>query len=146
MKLVLIAYGSTMGNTKEIAEAVYSGLKSENASVVLTDVKDINPDDLLSYDIILLGSSTWGDGELQDDFVDFVKSMDSINLENKKAAVFGTGDTFYPLFCEAVEILETRLRDCGAEIICSSLKVDGDVSSYISAAVKMGEDIGKMIR
>ena len=55
--------------------------------------------------------------------------MANIFLKSKKPAVFGPGDKeSYPdAYCEAVNILEEKLKKCGAEIIVKSFKVDGDI-------------------
>ena len=101
----------------------------------------------MDYDVIVLGSSTWGDGELQDDFVDFYDKMDKVSLTGKKAAVFGPGDKeSYPdTYCEAVNILEERLKKCGAEIIVKNFKVDGDIEPVMEVAESWGEEIVKSL-
>ena len=40
----------------------------------------------------MLGTSTWYDGELQDDWDSFMKHLNSANLQGKKVALFGMGD------------------------------------------------------
>ena len=128
VKTILI-YGSTTGNTEELSGHVAVGLKQAGAEVMVKNVAEASVDELADYDAVVFGCSTWGAGELQDDFIDFYDGMDGISLEGKKAAVFGPGDSEdYPdTFCEAVDILEEALKKCGAEIVAESLKVDGDV-------------------
>lgn len=61
MKTV-IYYGSTTGTCEDIANriaAALGGADVKNASELGADAAD--------YDLILLGTSTWGDGEVQDD-------------------------------------------------------------------------------
>jgi flavodoxin I len=72
--------------------------------------------------------------------------MDKLNLEGKKAAVFGAGDSkSYPRsFCKAVDILQNKLKSCGAEIILPGLKVDGDAASYQDDIVKWAERIAEI--
>ena len=69
-KIVLI-YGTTSGNTEELAEDVVDGLASGGAEVVVKNVTDASVDELGDYDAIIFGCPTYGEGELQDDFVDF---------------------------------------------------------------------------
>jgi flavodoxin I len=144
---VILIYGSTTGNTETLAEGVVSGLKRGGTEVTVKDVTEAEVDKLLDYDVIVLGSSTWGDGELQDDFVDFYNKMDKVLLTGKKAAVFGPGDKeSYPdTYCEAVNILEERLKKCGAEIIVKSFKVDGDIEPVMEVAESWGEEIVKSL-
>jgi flavodoxin I len=127
MSKAIVIYGSTTGNTEEMANAVEKALSGTGMDVILKNVTDAEPAELTGYDYIILGSSTWGDGELQDDFIGFEEEMSGIDLSGKKAAVFGCGETSWPMFCEAVNILEKRLKDCGAELVAEGFKIDGDV-------------------
>ncbi len=122
-----VIYGSTMGSTQSMAEKIGSTLSDAKHEVNVENVQNVRPEVMENYDVILLGCSTWGDGVLQDDFVSFEEQMKLVDLSGKKAAVFGPGDTGYPQFCKAVDILEERLVVCGAEVLQESLKIDGDV-------------------
>ena len=141
MKAIVI-YGSTTGNTEEVASYVTNGLKEAGHEVVLKNVIDATTAELATYDLIALGSSTWNDGELQDDFIPFFEEMNDINLTGKKAIVFGCGESIYEHFCTAVDTLENKLKELGAEIAAASFKVDGDIGDYLpkvqswAAAVK----------
>lgn len=136
----ILIYGSTTGNTETLSEVVVEGLKKGGVEVTAKDVTDANVNELTHYDLIVLGCSTWGEGELQDDFIEFYEEMPNISLTGKKAAVFGPGGSeLYPdTFCTAVDLLEDRLKECGAEIIVESFKVDGDVEPAIEDAKAWG--------
>ncbi len=56
--------------------------------------------------------------------MDFYDGMDSVNLTGKKAAVFGSCDSSYPLYGAAVDILIEKLRERGAEVDLHGLKVE----------------------
>lgn len=127
MTKAAVIYGSTTGNCETLAEYIYQELKTRGIDTTLKNVTDVNVSALADYDCLLLGSSTWGDGELQDDFIDFEAAMEGIDLSGKKAAVFGCGETSWPEFCAAVDIIEARLKGCGAAIVGEGLKVDGDI-------------------
>jgi flavodoxin I len=122
-----IIFGSTTGTTEKMGQMIKQQLEDHGRNVVLKNVSDTKPDDLEDYDIVLLGSSTWGDGELQQDFVTFQKELEGMDLSGKKAACFGPGMTVYPQFCKAVDILEETIRSCGAVILSEGLKIDGNV-------------------
>jgi flavodoxin short chain len=145
MTKTIIVYGSTTGNTLTVAERIEETLKKYNGNVELVEVTDVQPSDLASYDLILLGCSTWGDGELQDDFIPFEDSMAEISLKEKKAACFGPGESDYPLFCEAVNILESRLESCGATLVTEGLKIDGDVDSQLDLAEEWAEKVHQAV-
>jgi flavodoxin I len=122
MANILIAYGSTTGNTEMVAEQIEGLLEAYNPK--LQDITSCSPEDLTAYDILILGASTWDDGLLQSDFRDFVKDL-KIDLSGKKLAIFGLGDTSYPEFCESANILEEIFTKLGGELLVETLKIDG---------------------
>ncbi|MBC8526703.1 MAG: flavodoxin [Candidatus Cloacimonetes bacterium] len=140
MTKTILIYGSTTGNTETLSEVVVEGLEQGGAEVTVKNVTEVSVNELEDYDLIVLGCSTWGEGELQDDFIDFYDEMKSVSLTGKKAAVFGPGDSeMYPdSFCEAVDMLEDKLKKSGAEIIIEGLKVDGDVEPVMEDARNWG--------
>ncbi len=147
MAKVIIVYGSTMGNTETLSKSVEEGLKGLGMDVLVKNVVETKPEELKNYDAIVLGCSTWGDGELQDDFIEFESKMNDLILTGKKAACFGPGDNemYADTFCMAVDILEDRLKKCGAEIVVDSLKIDGDVEPGLEKAKEWGKQIGQML-
>ena len=81
---VILVYGSTTGNTEMLAEHVAAGLERGLASVTVKNVTEASVDELADYDAIVFGCSTWGEGDLQDDFVDFHEAMNGVSLEGKR--------------------------------------------------------------
>jgi len=84
MKKIGIFYGSTTGTTESVAEQIASHLgvgSSEVYNVGNTDAKVAE-----EYELLILGSSTWGSGELQDDWYDFLEQLAGKNLSGKKIA------------------------------------------------------------
>lgn len=147
MAKAILIYGTTTGNTETLSEAVVEGLRKGGVEVTVKDVTEANVNELKGYHLIVFGCSTWGDGELQGDFIDFYDKMKDISLAGKKAAVFGPGDKEnYPdSFCEAVNILENRLKECGAELVIEGLKVDGDVEPAMGEAELWGSKVAKAL-
>lgn len=136
MSRAIIVYGSTMGNTEELANHV-AELLEDKYDLSLKEVSTVDAEELKEYELILLGSSTWGAGELQDDFIDLYEELVDIDLSNNKAAVFGPGDRAYgDMFCQAVDTLEERLEDLGAEIVLDSFKWDGEIDDEALKEVK----------
>lgn len=128
MPKVIVLYTSLTGNTEEMAEAIAQGAKESGFEVVCKEAYDAKPAELLEYDAIVMGAYTWGDGELPDEFLDFYEDMDGLDLSGKQAAAFGSGDTSYPVYCGAVDLIETKLRELGASIVCPSLKFEYNAS------------------
>lgn len=115
-KKIGIFYGSTTGNTAEVANKIAQDLGVAAADI--HDVANTAPSQVAPYDVLLLGSSTWGSGELQDDWYDFLNGLSVLDLKGKKIGLFGCGDeTMSDTFCGAVGILFERLQKTGAEFI-----------------------------
>lgn len=132
MKNVAIIFGSTMGNTERVAEIIKDTMT--NCKVSITDVGNAEDETVKSADLVLLGSSTWGYGDIQDDFLKYYESMSSNLFSGKDVAVFGCGNSEdYPdVYCEAVNLIKEKASQCGANVIGEGLKVDGDVEDNTS--------------
>ena len=116
MKKTGIFYGSSTGMTATVAEKLAKLL-----SVAAEDVHDVaktSPTALGDYELLILGSSTHGNGELQSDWYDFLDGAQSLDLTGHKIAIFGLGDeTMTDTFCDAVGEIYKRLKGTGAEFI-----------------------------
>ncbi|MGE4291362.1 MAG: flavodoxin [Desulfovibrio sp.] len=125
----LIVYGSSTGNTESVAGWLAQAARENGMEVVLSDAADVAAEGLADgYDLVLLGSSTWGDDEieLQDDFAELFEELDKAGLRGRRVAVFGCGSTEYTFFCGAVDAIESRVGDLGAVLVHESLKIDGE--------------------
>ena len=102
---------------------------------------ELSTDKIAAYDVLVLGTSTWGDGELQDDWYDGVEVLKAADLSGKKIALFGCGDAdSYPdTFCSAMGILYDACK--GATIIGQGLST-ADYSFGESQAVVDGTWVG----
>lgn len=108
-----IFYGSSTGTTADVACRIAKALGVADADI--HDVADTAPSKLGDYDFIILGSSTYGSGELQDNWYDFIAGAEELDLRGKKIAVFGCGDeSMSDTFCEAVGIICDRMARTGA--------------------------------
>ncbi|UDQ97855.1 flavodoxin [Lentisphaerota bacterium WC36G] len=115
----LIIFGSTTSNTATAAEKISTSLNNKNIETKLLNATEvISQDDFANFDLILFGSSTWGLGELQDDWfnINFLKDL---NLDRKYIAFFGTGDQhgFSDTFIDALGILYNDVKDSGATLV-----------------------------
>ncbi len=146
MASALIVYGSTTGNTAYVAGVAQRVLESAGISTTLLDAANAEPDGLCKdYDMVLFGSSTWGDEEieLQDDFASLFEAFDNIGVSGKKAAVFGCGDSSYTWFCGAVDAIERRLGELGAVLVADSLKIDSDPNTEKEAIEDWAGQVAK---
>ncbi|MDE6826391.1 MAG: flavodoxin domain-containing protein, partial [Paramuribaculum sp.] len=115
-KKIGIFYGSTTGTTAAVAKKIAKALAVPETDVY--DVAAVGPTTVGDYDVLLLGSSTWGSGDLQDDWYDFADGLQALDLKGKKIALFGCGDeTMTDTFCGAVGDLFHRLVPTRADFI-----------------------------
>ncbi|AKG35336.1 flavodoxin [Paenibacillus durus] len=124
MTKILVVYASLTGNTEEIAELIAEGIRQSGGETIMKSVTDCSAFDIASYDGAVLGAYTWGDGEVPDEFLDFYEELDEIDLAGRKAAVFGSGDSGYDVYCGAVDLIEEKLKERGAVVVQTSLKIE----------------------
>jgi flavodoxin I len=136
---VAIIYGSTTGNTASAAEKIKEQLASLGEVTLSAVGEGFGP--AKDADLVVLGSSTWGIGEVQDDWQGR-ENLAGLNLSGKRVAVFGTGDQagFGDSFVDAIGILAGAAVKAGATLV-GTWPTDGyDFGS--SAAVKDGKFVG----
>lgn len=150
MNKILVAYASQSGNTELMAEVMIDYFKSEGDHVVIKtfDFDWIEPEELLEYDGILVGTHTWDDGEMPYEVEDFYEVLDEVDLTGKPFGVFGSGDSFYDIFGGAVDLLGDRFESLGADVLQERLKVDlspdqEDLERCIQFAQALSNKIGK---
>lgn len=115
MKKIGIFYGSDSGNTQGVCEKIADKLGKDN--VELVDVAKASKDQLVSFDNLILASSTYGSGDLQTDWEDFIGSLDESDFSGKTIALVGLGDqdTYSDTFCDALYHLYDKAK--GGKII-----------------------------
>jgi len=59
---MLVLYFTRTGNTKAMAEIIADAAEKEGAKVLLKDVEETKPDELLDHDAIMIGSPTYYGG------------------------------------------------------------------------------------
>lgn len=107
-----IFYGSNGGNTRRTAEKIAEAL---GAGTEVFNVRETAPSKVADYDMLVLGTSTWGKGQLQKDWLDFIAALRELDLKGKTIAVFGNGDTsMADTFCDGVGQLYNELQYTGA--------------------------------
>lgn len=120
----IIVYASMTGNTELIARTLAKQLTDFGENVQVKDAIGTFADELPSFERILIGSYTWGDGDLPDELLDFYDELKTTDLSGKIGAVFGAGDSSYQHFARAVDLLEDALTQQGCSILQKGLKID----------------------
>ena len=121
MKKTIVVYGSSTGTCQSIAETIASTL-----GVEAIDVTKFDADVIAANDNLLLGTSTWGAGELQDDWYDGLNVLKAADLAGKTVAVFGCGDSesYSDTFCGAMAEIYNAAKDAGATLV-GEVSTDG---------------------
>lgn len=111
MNKIAIIYGSSAGNTESVANRIkdmFDG-KADVFNVESVSINAIQP-----YQYLILGTSTTGIGDLQDDWEGFLPTFSSkMDFTDKTIAIFGLGDSasFSDSFAEAIFALHDELKD-----------------------------------
>ena len=132
MKKTGVFYGSTTGTTESVANLIAEKLGIASADV--HDVSKMNADMVGAYEALILGTSTWGDGELQDDWYDGIKVLKGMDLKDKVIALFGCGDSesYGDTFCDGMGILYEDLKDSGCHFVGAVPDTDYTYNSSVS--------------
>lgn len=117
MEKIGIFYGSSTENSETVANKLEKAFGSDNVDVY--NVCVATSADIEKYSNLIFGCSTWGIGDLQDDFVDFINEIDNANLDSKKVAIFGTGDqcSFPDSFVDSIGIIYEVLEKKACKVI-----------------------------
>ena len=137
MKSTIVIYGSSTSTCQGIAENIAGKL-----GVEAIDVANIEEATVSAHDNLILGTSTWGAGEMQDDWYDGVKTLKSAGLAGKTVALFGCGDCeSYPdTFCGGMKELYDAVVEAGATVL-EGVSTDGYTFDD-SEAVTDGKFVG----
>ncbi len=119
MNKTCIIFGSSTGTCEELASRIAGKLGVDSSDVL--EAASISPEQLDGYQNLILGTSTWGAGELQDDWYDGIAVIKKTNLSGKTVAIFGCGDSesYSDTFCGAMAELYNAAKEAGANVIGS---------------------------
>ncbi|ANU27016.1 flavodoxin domain-containing protein [Planococcus versutus] len=103
----VIVYTSLTGNTEQLAEMLQAAILNKELPVELYRIEDFSLNELSTYDYLLIGTYTWGSGEIPNELHNLYDAIEQLKRHQLRTAVFGTGDSFFAEFCGAVD----RFRD-----------------------------------
>ena len=108
----------------------------------IINVTDLDDNVIAENDNLILGTSTWGAGEMQDDWYDGIKTIKSANLSNKTVALFGCGDSesYSDTFVGGMAEIYNAAKEAGADVI-GAVATD-DYTFDDSEAVVDGKFVG----
>lgn len=100
---IAIVFSSKTGNTEELIKRLYEQFLPHFPSVDLYEVDQFPVYKLTEYDGLIIGTYTWGDGEIPKEMLPLYVAFETENAKQMVTGVVGTGDRFYPKFCGAVD-------------------------------------------
>ncbi len=116
-----IFVGTAGGTSMKVAEALVEAFDIDQADVINMEEDFDDIDQLLEYDVLFIGSSTWGQGDVHFSWVDTVLEIqdDEVDFSGKKVAFFGAGDSkkHGEHFCSALGKLHKTFTKAGAKAI-----------------------------
>ena len=83
MKKTIVVFGSSTGTCEGIAGDIAAKLGAE-----AVNVSDLTADVIAENENLILGTSTWGAGEVQDDWYDGLNTLKAADLSGKTVALF----------------------------------------------------------
>ena len=121
MNATIVIYGSSTGTCEAIAEKIAQKLGCE-----AINVQDLTAETIDNHQNLILGTSTWGAGELQDDWYDGLRLLQAANLSDKTIALFGCGDceSYGDTFVGGIGELYNGIKESGARFV-GAVSTDG---------------------
>lgn len=121
----LIIFETQNGTTQYVAEVMQKALKDLGHETKLHSVRSQGMEpDLAGVDLVLFGGPTYEDGKLESTMRVYV-AKSKPDLSQKKIAVFGLGNSFYPQFCTSADILADWVKVNKGTLLIDPLKIDG---------------------
>jgi flavodoxin I len=137
MNKTIVVFGSSTGTCESIAEKIASRLGAE-----VMNVQDLTAYIVAANVNLILGTSTWGAGEMQDDWYEGINVLKSSDLTGKTVALFGCGDceSYGDTFVGGMGELYDAIKNSGAQLV-GAVSTDGYTFDD-SAAIVNGKFVG----
>jgi flavorubredoxin len=149
---VIVVYESKYGNTKQVADEIIAGIKENTGiEVILSEVRQVNFDDVIAADAILIGSPNHF-GKATKNIRNFIDELGNINLNHVPVAVY---DTCFSRECgKAVKKMEEQLtkKVLSLKVVTPGLSVKikgtkGPVSEEeLPKCKKFGVKFGELVK
>ena len=133
---VLVLSASQTGNARRVAESLQLKLEAAGINAALIASGDYKIKQLFSEDILLLVTSTQGEGEPPEEALPLYKYLfgkKAPALNQLHFAVLGLGDSSYPQFCQCAKDFDNQLAHLGAQRLAERTDCDVDYQSSAAA-------------
>lgn len=133
---VAVISASQTGNARAVAEQLQQKLAAAGVHATHIAAADYKPKNLAAERLVLLVTSTQGEGEPPEEALSLYKLLSgkkAPQLAGLRFAVLGLGDSSYPLFCGAARDFDRLLADLGGERLLERQDCDLDYRATAEA-------------
>ncbi len=126
MAKVGIFFGTDTGKTRQVAKSIARTLGSEIAAKPV-NVRNATVEGLLEYDVLILGTPTYGEGALPsletgnmtESWGEFLPKLKGADFSGKTVAIYGLGnqETYPHEFVSAMIFLYQTFTECNATVV-----------------------------
>jgi len=102
MKVAMV-YTSMTGNTEALMRMIEQIFQMKELPIEVYPINVFGLEQLEQWDAIVIGSYSWGNGNIPYEMRALFTAFEQQDAGSIVTAVFGTGDSFYPYFCGAVD-------------------------------------------
>lgn len=124
----LLVYGTLSGSTMTATELVGASLREAKNEVTTVSAEEANKDMVASHEVLVIASPSWEDrgldGQPLPEVRQFIESFTTVDLSGKKISLLGLGDTSYPHYCGAIDVMEELLKKIQITPSIKSLRID----------------------
>mgnify|MGYP003996091521 FL=1 len=135
---IAILVGTITGTAEIVAEDVTPALEGSGSVVQTLDMDGLGPDTLFMSDIVLICTSTYGQGDVPDNAIDLYEALNDQrpNLSNLRYGVIGLGDSTYAdTYNQGGAKFDTLFQELGAQRV-------GEVMRHNASSDELPEEAG----
>ncbi|EPF13565.1 Sulfite reductase [NADPH] flavoprotein alpha-component [Cedecea davisae] len=143
---ITLISASQTGNARRVSEQLRDDLLAAKLNVNLVNAGDYKFKQIAQEKLLIVVSSTQGEGEPPEEAValhKFLFSKKAPKLDGTAFAVFGLGDSSYEFFCQSGKDFDSKLAELGGERLLE--RVDTDVE-YQPAAQEWRGKIVELLK
>ncbi len=133
---VTILWGSQTGNSEALGKKLAKTLAAVGHKPTLKDMAASSPAELSDSELLLIITSTYGDGEAPDNAAALHRALlaeDAPSMTAVKYSVLALGDSNYTGFCQCGRDFDRRLAELGATRLNPLVECDVDFDEPYAA-------------
>ncbi|MDP6689217.1 MAG: flavodoxin domain-containing protein [Alphaproteobacteria bacterium] len=137
-KSITILVGTITGTAELVAEDVKPILEEAGYAVEILDMDGLTQDVLLENELVLICTSTYGQGDVPDNAMDFFENLDVMqpDLAGLRYGVIGLGDSTYAdTYNQGGARFDGLLQELGAQRV-------GEVMAHNASSDELPEEAG----